>query len=378
MTSIKARVLYTGKDVVSDAILTFEDGRIRSVSSSTKETGNELAFDVVTPAFIDPHCHIGMIRAGEPGDEAEANDQMESIVAHADALDSVQMDDTSFLDSIDAGVLYSCVVPGSGNIIGGRAAVIRNYGSHTNDALMARAGIKAAIGYNPMSTRSWKGTRPYTRMGTLSLLRTKLHDARERQKKKNDADEPISAEEEVLRALLKGRETLRVHVHKADDIAALLRIVDEFRLKVTVEHSCDVHDPGIYRELKSRSIPVVYGPVDAFAYKVELKHENWRNIAHLIESGVQFGLMTDHPVVLQQMLLIQLRWFLRLGLTRQEAIGIITRDNAKILGIDDRVGTLEPKKWASLVCWNGDPFDLASHPVAVFGEGTELTGALGG
>ena len=180
MTSIKARSIYTGKDVITDGLLTFDDGRIKGVTSAPADATADLACEVVTPAFVDPHCHIGMIRSGEPRDESEANDQMESIVAHADALDSVQMDDTSFKDSIEAGVLYSCVVPGSGNIVGGRSAVIRNYGANTNAALITRAGIKAAIGYNPMSTRGWKGTRPYTRMGTLSLLRGRLHDARER------------------------------------------------------------------------------------------------------------------------------------------------------------------------------------------------------
>ncbi len=372
MTSIKARYIYTGTDVISDALLTFDGDRIKSVEASGARTDADFACEVITPAFIDPHCHIGMVRAGEPSNEEEANEQMESIIAHADALDSVQMDDTAFQDSVAGGVLYSCVVPGSGNIVGGRAAVLRNYATHTNAALIGRAGIKAAIGYNPTSTRDWKGTRPFTRMGTLSLLRGKLHDARERMKKEAKPEEPVSAEEEVLRSLLRGRETLRVHVHKTDDIAALLRLVDEFRLTVTVEHSCDVHDAGIYRELKDRSIPVVYGPVDAFAYKVELKHEHWRNIAFLLESGVQFGLMTDHPVVLQHMLLLQLRWFIRLGLSKTEAIGIVTRRNAEIIGLADNLGTLEPRKWASFVCWNGDPFDLSSYPVAAYGEGVSL------
>jgi len=83
---------------------------------------------VITPAFIDAHCHIGMERAGEPGSEGEANEHMDSLLFLADALDSVQMDDSAFRDSVELGVLYSCVMPGSGNIVGGRTAIIRNYG----------------------------------------------------------------------------------------------------------------------------------------------------------------------------------------------------------------------------------------------------------
>jgi imidazolonepropionase-like amidohydrolase len=215
-------------------------------------------------------------------------------------------------------------------------------------------------------------------MGSLSLLRSRFHDVRLKIEKRRKArgkkkdDVAFSAEEEILRDILLGRERLRMHVHKIDDIAALLRLADEFALKLVVEHTCDVNDGHIYMELKRRRIPVVFGPLDSFAYKVELRHENWRNIRHLIASGVQFGLMTDHPVILQNTLLMTLRWFLRCGLTKSDAIEIVTRRNAEILGAGKFLGTLERGKWASFVAWNGDPFELASHPVAVWGEGVNL------
>ena len=160
-----------------------------------------------------------------------------------------------------------------------------------------------------------------------------------------------------------------MHVHKIDDIASLLRLQEEFGIGITVEHACDVNDGHIYAALKERGVPVVFGPLDSFAYKVELKHENWRNVRHLLESGVDFGLMTDHPVIPQRNLLLELRWFIRCGLNRQDAIEIITRRNAQILGLSASLGTLEKGKWASFSCWNGDPFELTRYPVKVFGEG---------
>jgi imidazolonepropionase-like amidohydrolase len=371
MDSILGHIVYTGTDVLENVYVNMDGATVASI---TPEPAGTLVgeYAVITPAFIDAHSHIGMVRAGEPSAEAETNERMDAMLAHADALDSIQMDDRGFVDSIESGVLYSCVVPGSGNIIGGNSAVIRNYGKNTNAALIRRAGIKAAFGYNPMSTREWKGTRPFTRMGALAILRAKLHDVRQKMAKaqaKEDADVTYTAEEIILKSLLEGADRLRVHVHKSDDIAALLRFVDEFGLKVTVEHTCDVHEVEIYRELKARGISVIYGPMDSLAYKVELKHENWRNIKYLIESGVEFGLMTDHPVILQKMLLFELRWFLRMGFSKQQALEIITRKNAEILGIADILGALEPGKWASLVCWNGDPFALESYPLAAYGEG---------
>ncbi len=377
MNCIFADTIFTGKGIVSEAYILF-NGRLIAGISKTAKGQLQGRFKVVTPAFIDPHSHIGMERSGEPGAEGEANDRLDSILALTDALDSVQMDDKAFKDAVESGVLYSCVVPGSGNIIGGQSAVIRNYAADTTRALIGRAGLKGAFGYNPMSTRDWKGRRPTTRMGAIAILRGQLSEVRRKmqqlRKAKGKKKEEIifTAEDNVLRELLTGKVRLRAHVHKIDDIAALLRLVDEFKLKVTVEHAMDVYQPEIFKELKKRNIPVVYGPIDSFAYKVELKHEDWRNIRHLMDSRVDFGLMTDHPVTLARQLFLQTRWFVRAGMSKQHAIELVSRQNARILGIDKQLGTLAKGKWASFICWSGDPFDLANYPVAVYGEGDSL------
>jgi imidazolonepropionase-like amidohydrolase len=380
MNSIFAKKIYTGKKVLSNAHLLFS-GQMISAISKTKKGRILGEFAVLTPAFVDPHSHIGMERAGEPNAEGEANEHQDSILALTDALDSIQMDDKALKDAVEMGVLYSCVLPGSGNIIGGHSAVIRNYAGFSTGALITRAGLKGAFGFNPMKTVAWKGKRPTTRMGAVAMLRSRLDEVRQKVQKYRSArgskkrDIHFSAEDKVLRDLLGRKMRLRAHVHKIDDIAALLRLVDEFKIRVTVDHAGDVYQPEIFRELKKRKIPVVYGPIDSFAYKVELKHEDWRNVRYLLESGVEFGLMTDHPVTLARQLLLQTRWFMRAGLSRQQAIELISRRNAQIIGIADRVGTLEKGKWASFVCWNGDPFDLTSYPVAVYGEGQLLYAA---
>jgi imidazolonepropionase-like amidohydrolase len=374
MNCVYAKTLYTGRCVESDAWLIFNKKHILDISSEPK--GNILGrFQVITPAFIDAHSHIGMVRAGEPHAESESNEHQESILALSDALDSVQMDDRSFQDAVEMGVLYSCVMPGSANIIGGLSAIIRNYASNSSEALIGRAGLKAAFGYNPISVGTWKGVRPSTRMGALAILRTRLDEVLQKKIQYNRVkdekkDEIIfSAEDKVILAILDKRNCLRVHVHKTDDIAALLRLVDEFQLDVSVEHAMGVHSPEIFIELKKRNIPVTFGPMDSFAYKVELKHETWRNIYHLIRSGVKFGIMSDHPVTPARQLFLQTRWFLRAGLTKQNAVELVSRKNAEILGIQKNLGTLEQGRWASFICWNGDPFHLASYPESVYGEG---------
>jgi imidazolonepropionase-like amidohydrolase len=382
MNCVHAKTIYTGSSVQRDAYLLFDGEKLAGFSASRKgELVGECA--VLTPAFIDAHSHIGIHRHGYPSAEGEANDQLDSVLPLPDVLDSIQMEDLAFREAIDWGSLYSCVMPGSLNLISGRSAVIRHYAATSTEALICRAGIKGALGYNPMTGRESKGTRASTRMGAFAVLRGKFYAVQakqrkiRREKKKGKLDTELTAEESVLEEILSGKTRLRVHAHKIDDIAALLRLVDELGLNISVEHAMDVNAPEIFVELKKRKIPVIYGPVETAASKVELKNKSWRNARFLVESGVRFGVMTDHPVITSSQILQQTRYLLRAGLTKQAALELVTRGNAEILGIDRFLGTLDKGKWASFLCWDGDPFDIACHPTSVYGEGRLLASDSG-
>jgi len=373
--AIRAKKLYTGKpeEILENVYVVFEAEKIVDVVKE-KPKDAEVIFEgeVVTPALIDAHCHIGMARHGEPSAEDEANEKFDTIIPHADALYSIYLDDKSFKESIEHGILYSCVLPGSGNIIGGRGVLIRNYGADIEDAFIKYAGVKAALGYNPRSTTDWKGTRPYTRMGAIAILKKWLDKARDSLKLVESGKkslEEIEPEVKYLFPIIKGEEVLRVHVHKADDVAGLLLLRKEFKLRATVEHLCDINNKFTFEKLKKENIPIIYGPVDAFAYKTELKHEYWRNVKYLVEVKPLFALMSDHPVILQRNIFLQLRFFRRYGMSKSECLSLLTYNSAKILGVEDKLGTIEKGKWASMIVWNGDPFSLESYPVMVIGEG---------
>lgn len=372
MKAVKATLLYDGLgNVKRDVYVVFEK-EIKEIVKEKPEDVEIVAEGVVTPAFIDGHSHIGMERYGEPYQEGEANEQMDAVLPLVDALYSIYMDDKAFKHSVEFGVLYSSILPGSGNIIGGKAVLIKNYERDIEDAFMRYVGVKAAFGYNPRSTREWKGTRPSTRMGAIGVLLDWLIKTQkaiallEKGKKEKEELEPTI---EALIPVLKGEEPLRVHVHKEDDIAALLMLKRRFNLKITIEHAADVHSKETFEKIRKEGVPLVYGPFDAHPYKVELKHEDWKNARYLLEVRPLFGLMSDHPVTLQANLYLQLRHFIRLGMSKEEAIKVITYNNARILGVDDILGSIEKGKWASLVVWTGDPFHMENHPTHVFAEG---------
>ncbi len=375
MKAVFGKKIYVGDgSVFENTYIVFENGRIIDITKEKPNCDVLGEYSCISPAFIDAHSHIGLDRFGEPYDEGDVNEHMESLNFGLQVRDAIIMEDKCFKDAVDHGVLYSCVLPGSGNIIGGRGAIIRNFSETIDSAFIKNAGIKCAFGYNPKSTDDWKGTRPTTRGGAVFLLRNALHEAENNRKliERNKKDvEELDLNERIALDLVMKKTHLRIHVHKGDDLLNALRIAQEFNIDIVIDHAGDVHKKEIFDVLAARNISLVYGPMDSHAYKVELLNENWKNVKPLLNSRTNFAIMTDHPVVLARNLHLQLRFLLRYGVRQEEAIKHITSIPAKILGLEE-LGTLEIGKLASFVAWSADLFSLSAHTVSIFAEGKEI------
>jgi imidazolonepropionase-like amidohydrolase len=398
-TVVFAETLYDGRALRQNVSVVVEGDTIVEVVDRKLKASFS---GVVTPAFVDAHSHIGMARYGEPGREEEVNDHTDQFLPLADPLNSVYFDDGALAEAVDFGVLYSCIVPGSGNLLGGKAMVIRTFAPDRRSALVKDYGYKMALGYNPRSTTEWKGTRPNTRMAAYVMIEKRfdqvlqkkakadLAQARKRKELEDKAKEKqltaaavaaetalleqeaaleLDAEDLALLDILVQKRPVKVHVHKEDDVVYLIGLVQKYGLNVTADHLGDVHRREIFAELAKHDIPIVYGPLGSFPYKVELKHDDYRNAGVLLASGAFFGLMTDHPVIMTPMLRDSLKYFLIAGMKPEEALGVITLRNATVLGLQDRLGSIEAGKLASLVVWDRDPLHLAAFPQTVLAEG---------
>ncbi len=397
--------LHDGRKFLDDVYVGIENDRIIYVGKDKPEGEFVGEFPFITPAFIDAHSHIGMDRAGEPFYEGESNDISDIFTPLLNPINSVYFDDHAMKEAVQFGVLYSCIIPGSGNVFGGKAVVIRNFARSRREGFFKDYGFKMALGYNPRSTTDWRGTRFNTRMGVYAHLEAKFEEVRRKARKtllqkkkelnelekkyrkgeidyheyserKKVTEELYALEfndvEKAILELLEGKKIAKVHVHKSDDVLYLIELVNKFGFKATAEHLGDVHEIETFQALKDAGINAVFGPLESFPYKVELKHEKLYNVKLLMDSGLFFGLMTDHPVIMTKLLLVSLRNFLFFGMSEEEALSIITWRNAKILEIDDKLGTIEKGKLASIVLWNGDPFKLSSRPEMVIAEGKEM------
>jgi imidazolonepropionase-like amidohydrolase len=249
--------------------------------------------------------------------------------------------------------------------------LIRNYAKDIEEAFICDIGIKAALGFHPRSMTNWKGKRPSSRMGVVSIIRENFIKAKKMKNllnaEKKSIDE-VDPNTEVYMDVLAQKYKMMVHLHKEDDARISIQLVKEFKLKVVANHCLDVHREEIFADLKSNSIPIIYGPMDSFSNKDELRNNNWRNADLLLKSGAKFSLMSDHPITLQRTMFFTLRHLLRFGLSRPSAISKITSEAAEILGIPN-IGQIRPGFKASFIVWNGDPFSISSYPILVFGEG---------
>src|SRR5919112_462348 len=376
MKVIKTNHLFDGINERKETVfIGFDKNEIQYVDTNKPKEEIEIIAEgkdiVITPAFIDSHSHIGLQRSAEYSGQYEENEQMDPVNPLTNALHSIYMDDPAFKESVEHGVLYSVALPGSGNVIGGKVVLIRNYALDIEEAFIGDVGIKAALGFHPRSMMHWQGKRPSTRMGVVAVLRENFIKAKKAKnlvdsgKKTMDEIDPLT---EVFIDILDQKHRMLVHLHKEDDVRILIQLVKEFNIKAVANHCLDVHRQEIFAALKENSIPIIYGPMDSFSNKDELRHNNWRNAELLLKSGAKFSLMSDHPIVLQRNMFYTLRHLLRFGLSRPAAISKITSEAAEIIGVPD-IGQIRPKFKASLIVWNGDPFSFSSYPIMVIGEG---------
>jgi imidazolonepropionase-like amidohydrolase len=334
----------------------------------------------VLPGFIEAHGHVGVHEEGEGWAGADSNELTEPVTAHVRALDAINPADLGFRDAISGGVLAVNVNPGSGNPIGGQTAALKCWGRTVDEMLLrAPAGMKSALGENPKRVYGERKQQPATRLGTAAVIRGALVDAANylarieaEERKPADERKPVDRDLklEALGLVLRRQIPWRQHCHRADDIATALRIADEFGYDLVIDHGTEAH--LLADILAARDIPVIIGPLFTSRSKVELRNRSLANPGKLANAGITIAITTDHPVVPINFLAHQAALSVKHGLERDAALRALTINPARIIGVDDRLGSIEPGKDADLVIWSGDPLDVLSRVERALIDGQEI------
>lgn len=363
MILIKNARIYTMKDeIIENGSILIKDGKIEGVGKEIKVEDDVKIIDaggrMVTPGFVEAHCHLGMWEDSIGFEGSDGNEITDPITPQLRAIDAINPMDITFKEACEAGITTAVTGPGSANVIGGTFVAIKTYGHRIDDMILKDpVAMKIAFGENPKRVYNDQQKSPMTRMATAAILRETLFEAKGYMEKKQDEDESkhpdFDMKMEALIPVLKKEIPLKAHVHRADDIFTALRIAKEFDLDITLDHCTEGH--LIKDELAKEGKPAIVGPSLSERSKFELKNLTFETPKILNEAGIKVAITTDSPVIPLQYLPLCAGLAHKAGMDEIEALKAITINPAEIVGIDNRVGSIEVGKDADIIIFDKNP-----------------------
>ncbi|CAG8947989.1 unnamed protein product [Penicillium salamii] len=408
--------LFDGESVLAEAVdITFEAGVIRSVSataSNTPEIDDAQIINAhgrfVTPGLVDMHSHhlLGPFPGLPSTSDVNERPILGPITPFVRALDGFKPYDPAIQIIASGGVTSSLVLPGSANIIGGQAYLVKNLpnpGPNAEpvvDDLLLDDGIagksrkrylKMACGENP------KGVYKNTRLGLVWLLRKHLEEARdlnERQSSwcqkaaeiqktsfsqsrqisefiKDEGKIPQSLELETSVALLRGELNVNIHCYEPEDFERMLAVLHEFGIHPNAfHHALEAWELPEWLKSQEENITIATFAENAL-YKAEAYGANLRGPKILADHGLQVALKSDHGNEENHAkhLAHQAAISHSFGLSEEKSLQAITSVPARSIQQDHRIGYVRPGHDADLVIWNDHPLQVGATPIQVFIDG---------
>ena len=358
------RVYLSGAFFPGQKVL-IEKGKIAAVGSKILKSA-ERTIDgqrkYLIPGLIDAHTHLGLNDSVYGLEGSDFNERWEQITPHLRPLDGLKMRDQVLDDARRAGITVCMVCPGSTNPIAGQCSIMKTYGNSADVGLIVeQAGIKFSFGENPKKNHGANKKFPSTRMGISALIRDTLTKAGDyldqKQSKKGIRDRNLLFES--LIPLLEGRVPMRAHAHRLEDIMAAIRIAEEFKLKLVIEHGTEAH--LVAKKLAEKKIPVILGPLLTPDLRPEVMGRCFESAVTLLDAGVEVALTSDYPGMSVEGLRVAAALAIQYGLDERRALQAITETPARILGIDHRVGQIRKGFDGDVALFNGHPLDIRSR-----------------
>ncbi|MDN5341167.1 MULTISPECIES: amidohydrolase [Oceanotoga] len=360
--------------------LLIENDIIKKISKEIKDSADEIIDaenKFLLPGFIDAHSHIGVFEEGVgEGAHQDGNEMTDPITPQVRTIDAFITDDAAIKRALAGGVTTVNVVPGSANLIGGQGAILK-FKSNILDEMIIKqpSGLKMALGENPKRVYDSKGKMPSTRLGNAALIREYFIKVKNYMKNKNkalkeDKDFDIDIKFEIGEKVLNKEIPARIHAHRKDDIVTAIRLSEEFDFDLIIEHATEAYK--IPEFISKKNVPLILGPIFGFRTKLELKDATYDSVRILNDHNVLCAMMCDHPVIHLEHANINAGLAMRYGAKEDDVLKMLTINPAKILKIDDEVGSLKEGKKADIVLWSNHPFDLKAKAEKVFIEGKQV------
>jgi imidazolonepropionase-like amidohydrolase len=362
---------------IRNGILLIEGGKIVAVGPADRvkiPAGAEVVDatgKVVMPGLVDSHSHIA---------DAEWNDKASPIQGDVRILDALN----PFADGVKraraGGITTVNILPGSGHLMSGQTAYLKlRDATRIEDMLVCSdpvtqicGGMKMANGTNSRGEPPFPGSRAKS----AALVREKFVKAIEYRNALRAAETdstkrpPRDLELEAIVQVLEGKRVVHFHTHRADDIMTVLRLQKEFGFKVVLHHTSEAWK--VAKDIAAAGAPVSLIVIDSPGGKQEAIDWHPENGAALERAGVLVGFHTDDWITDSRFFMREAAMSVRAGMSRTKALEGLTIANAKILGLEDRIGSLAPGKDADFIVLTGDPLSVYTHVEQTWIDGKKL------
>src|SRR6478609_11410916 len=340
-----------------------KDGKIAAVGKDVSAPASATVIDAggkyLTPGIIDSHSHIAL--------DDDVNEATSPVTPQMMMMDAFDYQDKAIYRGLAGGVTTSLLLHGSANMIGGQAIVIKHKYGASRDAMLfpgAPRSIKFASGENPKRVYGARDQLPSTRMGNFAVQREALVQAQEYKRDWDDYDAKVKKGDkdakppkrdlklEALADVLRGKLLVQIHCYRADELLTEMAMAREFGYKVRAFH----HALEAYKvadKIAANGVAIATWP-DWWGFKYEAWDGIPWNAAISAHNGVRVALKSDSEDVTRR-LNQDAGKIMRYGLTEEEALKSITLNPAWIMGIEDRVGSIDVGKDADITIWNSYP-----------------------
>jgi imidazolonepropionase-like amidohydrolase len=373
-----ATVMTVTHGTIKNGSVYIKDGKIAAVGENVNPPASATVIDAggryLTPGIVDSHSHIAL--------DDDVNEATSPVTPQMMMKDAFDYQDKAIYRALAGGVTTSLLLHGSANMIGGQAVVIKHkYGAARDELLFPNAArsIKFASGENPKRVYGARDQLPSTRMGNFAVQREALvqaqdymreWDAYNEKVKRGDKDAAPPKHDlklEALADILRGKLMVQIHCYRADEMLTEMAMAKEFGYKIRAFH----HALEAYKvadQLAANGVAIA-----TFSDWWGFKQEAWDaipwNATMSMRKGVRVAIKSDSEDYTRRLNQEAAKAMRYGGATEEEALKMITLNAAWIVGVDDRVGSIDVGKDADLVIWDGYPLSNYGVPEKVLIDG---------
>lgn len=373
---VNARLIPISGPEVASGTLVVHNGIIVAAGRDATVPADAVRVDAagktIMPGLVDTHSHIG---GGSGGDTSAA------LHPEVRLLDSFDARHSGLRRAVAGGITTVNVMPGSGHLMSGQTLYLKLRGATTIDGLLIEledgrvaGGLKMANGTNPL--RPQGGAFPSTRARSASMARdlfVKAQAYREKVEQAGDDESkrpPRDLGMEVLGEVLAGTRTVHFHTHRHDDILTALRLSKEFGFTPVLQHVSEGWK--VADEIAAAGAPASVIVIDAPGGKLEAVGLSLTTAGVLQKAGVLTGFHTDDYVTDSRFFLRSAGLAVRAGMAREHALYALTMAGARMMKLDDRIGSLDVGKHADFLMLSGDPLSVYTQVEQTWVEGRKV------